>query len=77
MPSETIYIDAARTDEPGQHIHLQWGRDYGDINIGTCQDDPQNHGDKAYYATIRTRDQVNKLIQVLRRARDQAFGKDA
>lgn len=29
------------------------------------------------FTEVMTRDEINKMIQVLRRARDQAFGKDA
>lgn len=77
MPTERIYVEDPGTSEsPGKHIHVQWGQDRCDISVGTVHDNPDGTEDKAFFVDIVSRTHVNRLIRVLRRARDQAFGKD-
>lgn len=78
MPKERIYTQQPETkDQPGQHVHVQWGQGKPDINIGTVHDNPDGSEDLAYFVNVRSREIVNRMIRTLRRARDQAFGKDA
>jgi hypothetical protein len=75
MPVERIYLD--ETDERNaRHIDVQWGREKPNINIGTTQDDPNAREDLGVFIDLVDRGQVNHLIRVLRKARDQAFGRD-
>lgn len=63
--------------EPPFRATVGWSRDTGHVQIATV--DPQKEarfdGSAGYYVDL-DRDGINRLIRTLRRARDQAFGKD-
>lgn len=74
MPKETIKTGQ---DPKPTTVHVGWDRS-GYVQIATtgwylgAEDDAPEVG---IYADLN-RDQINKLIRNLRRARDQAFGAD-
>lgn len=74
MPVERIYVG---DDGPNpRHVDVQWGKDHGSINLGTVRDEPDKKDATGQFLDLRERNQVNRLIRVLRKARDQAFGRD-
>lgn len=87
MPKETIHDEAGLYD-----VAVGWNRDTSHVQLGTViHQDPdkaevtlpallktwQDEGDHhtGLWATL-DRDGINRLIRSLRRARDQAYGKD-
>lgn len=88
MPKEMIHTNTGARFG----VEVRWGRDSGDIQIATVMgepltsEEPQNlvelvatwkdtiHG-RGLFADLN-RQQINRLIRVLRTARDQALGKD-
>lgn len=88
MPKEYIGFEP---QERGS-INVSWGRDHGHVAVSVAgpigwrddlidrlehrQDiDPDNDLDWHFQAT--NRNEINNLIRILRKARDQAFGADA
>lgn len=80
MPKERI---GQKHDDsnPEPIIEVRWGKESSYVQIATIMPDddiPLKHGPEAngwYYSP--SREQINQLIRSLRRARDQAYGKDA
>jgi hypothetical protein len=75
MPAERIYT--RQTEEEGtfgEHVCVGWGKGHANINLGTVHDHPQE--ERGVFIDIKNRGEVNQLIRALRRARDQAFGRD-
>lgn len=87
MPRETI----GKSDKDGFPLEITWVRD-NYVQIGAVMREPQTSeapqdlveliktwenpkGMRGIFSTY-DRDELNQLIRVLRRARDQAFGKD-
>lgn len=61
-------------------VRVSWKRHpAGHVQIATVNDDvppePTGEGDEGWYVNL-DRDGLNQLIRHLRRARDQAFGRD-
>jgi hypothetical protein len=81
MPVERIYPLHAdpqfHEDQDGQHLHIQWGKDGEAINLGTVHDSPEGTEDKGFFLDLRDRREVNRVIRVLQKARDDSFGSDA
>ncbi len=82
MPREYIEDDMSPRTEgksPFQ-VMVGWNRDHDHITVATV--DPDVSGEDAFSASaglhvhLRNRRSVNALIRNLRRARDQAFGRD-
>lgn len=73
MPKETI-----RAGDSSVAIEVQWGRrtfvQLGSINQAAADENPGSE-ESGWFVDI-DRATVNKLIRVLRRARDQAYGAD-
>lgn len=73
MPRETI------SDLPSDNLAVEvtWGRDSGSVQIATTNQTIDHFALERGWFKDLNRDEINRLITVLRRARDQAFGKDA
>lgn len=83
MPKEYVDDTVGHLDKDSPfpfRVEVTWGRDNGFISIATV--DPNVVGDAAdtreagLHVHLGERRDVNKLIRDLRRARDQAFGRD-
>lgn len=85
IPGEILAKDEVLYEEPS--LDVAWNRDAGWVQIGI--DAPKDwwdrffegyrdHGDTPYavYTETLTRQQINKMIATLRRARDAAYGRD-
>lgn len=88
MPQESTYQKTLDTDAVNKSIDIAWTKEYEHVQIGT-----RFHGTEFHFTleapvdtkgpydslhvTLTTRKQVNDVIRVLRKARDQAFGADA
>lgn len=89
MPKEVVYGRQHNgADEKNPRvpiIEVRWSREAGYIQVVSkavepsegryAGDSPESHVTDGYHVDIE-RDQVNDLIRHLRRARDQAFGRD-
>lgn len=76
MPRETVYDETGEFD-----IHVGWARDSSDVQVGVETHDGQHvvSLDGQDYAGLwctLNRAGCNRLIRLLRQARDTAFGKD-
>jgi hypothetical protein len=71
MPKEIITYGEFQQGESWTEV--RWNRDDTVVHLGVRKEDEPNDTRYAYL----DRAGVNKLIRVLRRARDQAFGADA
>jgi hypothetical protein len=74
MPTERIYTGDG-PDNP-RHVHVSWGRDRMEVQLGTVKDEPALEDASGQFVHLVDRHRINQLIRVLRRARDQAFGRD-
>jgi hypothetical protein len=80
MPKELIhsrYGQASGNDEP--RLSIGWARDLEHVEVGTVMPEgaelhatPEGNG---WFIQL-DRDGINRAIRTLRRARDQAFGRD-
>lgn len=89
MPKEVVYgeqMSATKDEVPIVPIvEVRWGREAGyvqvvskatDANDGRCaSDSPDTHFTDGYHVDLN-RHSINDLIRHLRKARDQAFGRD-
>lgn len=90
MPKESVYGNQHGYDPKDTHpmvptVDVLWGRDQGMVQIVSkaedanggrwVGEDPTTHFTDGMYVDL-DRNAINKLIRDLRRARDQAFGKD-
>jgi hypothetical protein len=76
MPRETIKGEQHPTSDFS--VEVGWHREAEYVQIATSNFDATKHNPadyKSFYADL-DRAAINKLIVVLRRARDQAFGRD-
>lgn len=55
---------------------LRWGRN-GYVELGVAKLEVSTHVEREPHYLKLNRDEINKLIRNLRKARDQAFGADA
>lgn len=69
--------------EPGQGaqfvrrgVVLRWSKDHEHVELTTTKINTADHNELGGQYVQMTRSGINKLIRDLRRARDQAFGKD-
>lgn len=77
MPKETIKCDVSDF-----HVLVGWDKDHGHAQIATVaptmplvtEDTLDEHN--GWHVTL-SRENINRLIRALRKARDQAFGADA
>jgi hypothetical protein len=91
MPKEVVYGDHLPfgEDDPGVSIvEVRWSRESGDVQVATKAVSRIDHGplvetgpgDGIHYTAgfhvQLGRSGINDLIRYLRRARDQAFGRD-
>lgn len=62
---------------PSFRVKVGWSRECGDVQIATVNPETEEGFDGAagYYVDLDRR-AINDLIRILRRARDQAFGRD-
>lgn len=87
-PFRVMYDDRGGEVEVGSNVvtKVTWNRDAGYVQIATIIDDrrddssnsvgPDPHSlDSGLYSDL-DRDGINRLIRILRRARDQAYGRD-
>jgi hypothetical protein len=92
MPKESVYGIQHIFDPPSNDnrpmvptVDVLWGREGGYVQIVTKVEDahggrwvgdsPETHFTDGMYVDL-DRNEINRLIRNLRRARDQAFGKD-
>jgi len=85
MPKETVattqptaYVDNDETKDPifDGAIEVRWQRGTEYFQIASVQPSKQFTREQAGWYVTLDRTNINKLIAVLRRARDQAFGRD-
>ena len=62
-------------DDKHLAVDVGWGRD-ADVQIGTVDRDAEQYSPEAGWFVNLDRRGINELIRVLRKARDQAYGKD-
>lgn len=90
MPAEKVYGCQTVSDDQDKPkmvplVDVRWNREGGYVQIVTkaqdpyggrfAGDDPETHFTDGMYVDLG-RYEINQLIRNLRRARDQAFGKD-
>lgn len=78
MPKEVIWGKLPKEKHDGDNIFtpaVQWSKDHY-VTIGLVPIGNPDKPDAGLFSDDMTRDQINNLIKVLRRARDQAFGRD-
>lgn len=79
MPKEII--ENASKDDREFHVEVRWSRVHGaeDVQVATVREreDYAETGTGTGIFVNLNRASINRLIRVLRRARDQAFGADA
>lgn len=90
MPSEKTYGEQFTPEVPLDYepqvplVDVRWGRDQGYVQIvtkalsahgGRWAESDDTHVTDGFYVDLN-RQAINKLIRDLRRARDQAFGRD-
>lgn len=80
MPKEyvysTLFVPESK-DHPAPEpfrARVSWGRDEGDIQIATVDENDGNDG-SGFFVDL-DRHGINSLIRILRKARDQACGRD-
>lgn len=78
MPKEMI-TSKYREDHPEIGVQIGWGRESSHVQIATVNRDgaelkptPEGNG---WYVQLG-RHEINQVIRTLRRARDQAYGRD-
>lgn len=78
MPKEIVGSKHPE-DHPGLVLQIRWGRDSAHVEVATVNEDgaeleptPEGNG---WFVQL-SRYGINEAIRILRRARDQAFGKD-
>lgn len=71
MPKESI-LNSLEGDIA---VEVHWGRDML-VEIASVNLTKEQHTEERGWFTELNRDAINKLIKVLRRARDQAYGAD-
>jgi hypothetical protein len=86
MPKTNIYESAPSIEEQRTRVSVGWAHER-DVQIGVLHLRPDADRDREYgddgelnwqgWWMDLTRPQVNHLIQELRKARDDAFGRDA
>jgi hypothetical protein len=76
MPRETVYGPLQGDNPPCNPpvISVGWGREAGYVRIGTGKDHAA--GLDGWFVDV-DRAAINRLIRLLRKARDQAYGSDA
>lgn len=75
MPKEIVLDPEFNTDEArGLRAEVRWSRD-GYVQLCTIADSPPPEGLEGWFVTL-DRKGCNDLVRFVRRARDQAFGKD-
>lgn len=79
MPKEYITTDRTLTkDTPGwSAVRVDWSRN-GHVQVASVayETPPESQtGDNGWFVDL-DRERINELIRVLRRARDQAYGKN-
>lgn len=88
MPKETIGREMQTSEDyPRSRVILKWGRESGDCQIGVEFDEwfsfHKDAGDRevaeyrSLWFSFETREDFNRLIRSLRKARDDVFGRDA
>lgn len=85
MPKEYIYsnrvaIDQETGDESllnPNRIKITWNRDASYVQLATVNPETEDtfEANSGWYVDLERRE-INQLIRVLRRSRDQAFGRD-
>lgn len=79
MPKETIMNQSQIGDDQLFRFEILWNKDkYCQVATVKETNDPNKAADggvEGYYVNL-DREGLNKAIRVLRRARDQAYGKD-
>lgn len=78
MPKE--YVPAHSDDVCGFRVRVGWNREASYCQIATIDPEKEENYDAdsrdgGLYVTLDRHD-INDLIRILRRARDQAFGRD-
>lgn len=87
MPKEVIVAHGPRFyDDEGREVaqmtqplvQVSWNREAGYVQIATGTRDPVTFDSNtdAWWFVDLDRQMINQLIRALRRARDQAFGRD-
>lgn len=73
MPKEIVTNCEYRCGEPW--LEVGWSRNTY-VQVGVRTEDENKHPDAVRFTDL-DRDGINKLIRILRKARDQAYGSDA
>lgn len=83
MPKETTHAASFAGECDSSYAQVTWRKDdpagTGFVQVGTfnIEPAPESHdGDRWGWAVTLDRNGLNKLIRDLRRARDQAYGRD-
>lgn len=90
MPNETIRSRHEFDDGAGPFLNIGWGREAGYVQLGTTVPEGEGKlmvrgpdgwidgdavGASGWFVQL-DRDGINRAIRTMRRARDQAFGRD-
>ena len=76
MPAEKFYPPTAVEGEPSDRFEIGWNRDYDGVYLTMILDDGAPGQPHRASGIPMDRSAINRLIRTLRRARDQAFGRD-
>lgn len=76
MPKEVIHPSVPRSEgEPIGDVAVHWDRDT-QVQVSVTRHEGGDAPKWSIHSEPLTRVQINDLIRVLRRARDQAYGRD-
>lgn len=77
MPKELVYGTVNAEPHVGSGVEIGWGRDGQYVQMATGPVPVTGFdSERAHYVQL-DRAGVNRLIRALRKARDQAYGRDA
>jgi hypothetical protein len=72
-----LHVSWASGDLDGEHGHVQVAFEADPSYLRMAIDNPNEQADRtSMYTPVLTRSEINRLIRVLKRARDSAYGKD-
>lgn len=74
MPKEVVHTSQYPGEAPNPVVPVFWSRD-GFVQLGVVMVDGSEDPANGLYCDLN-RDQINRLVRNLRRARDQAYGRD-
>jgi hypothetical protein len=81
MPKEYVYTAPVTPDQNQRAIKVTWAREENGGHVQMCvfehdsEDEYTKEHELPQYVSM-DRDAINRTIRILRRARDQAYGRD-